>query len=1029
MVADIADETWFEDKSINHSDFTFLACHVDDEEDEGFTSEWKGTEPDLPRDETASELVSEDPGNHESFTVQHLIENDVSHALVHKHSKELGVKSWDFEGWLCNSGQGYNSESSQQSRSSATTLQREQERLLLRQFFFDRPCAVGAEGDRSDTVTLQEQHTALGRVLSTIFAQHQLDTTCTPSPSWRGLTQRMRHINWSRFPGGRLWLPVHSVVKKLVDHTLFIGSFMLLTLYALFGPDMFALWGGTELELTFIVANTVVFLLYCIELVLHVVGKKSYIFTIVFALDIISLVSMFNDTWFIQGVILPKDDQTSQLARSSRLTRLARIARIARVTRMVPALMAACMKQKMRLAKRILLRRLWRTFLFLDTDHDGYIGVFDLKFFYASILLRCPGMLKAKPIHLLEADLPLILSVQSNYTELSFDDFNRIFATSLLGKDLLRFHLDDLERDDGVWTLIRKVSDRTSLKLCIGILVLLIMLKLVSETANDASAQQGLAQLDVIAQAEHAAGNRNITTYLCEQIAHYEEFHNVLFLVLDGWLHWEDSQCVSPPRALPTSTLADMLSAKFISSGLREDEALQICWPNADKCVLEAARSVVLIDQTVTYRTAAAAALMSTVTVIVLLLLFIIVLNMKISQFSKALLQPLRALLDDMVVLSNLELAEVDEELPADVIKVGRNEAAEELQHLQDSFKTMRNAIRSWSKYVPPAVVQGLFRAGLEAKIGVVKCRATILFCDIEDFENSCRGLAPEEVLDLLSTVTGVVADIIHRNEGTLLEFIGDEVLAVFNTPKQITQHAYSGVLTALQIHSDLRNRPYRTENGREIPIQCRCGVHTGPIFAGNIGSHQRMKYGLLGDSINLTARLKGLNSRYRTETLVSESTVAEARQHLPFRPIDLVAVKGKKEPTVVYESFPPSLVGKAKAATRHAEAFRLYMARSFLEAMEAFEAVRDSVEAVDGSSDVPSRMLIKRCSAYLETPPPADWDGVERLAKKAFGAEATSGPGAGGADSPPATLPEEEPDSEPRARVPPGGQEVVSTL
>jgi adenylate cyclase len=314
---------------------------------------------------------------------------------------------------------------------------------------------------------------------------------------------------------------------------------------------------------------------------------------------------------------------------------------------------------------------------------------------------------------------------------------------------------------------------------------------------------------------------------------------------------------------------------------------------------------------------------------------------------------------------------------------------AAELQHLQSACKSMRGAIKSWSKYVPPAVVQRLFASGVEAQIGVAKVHVTILFCDIAGFEDACRGLSPEEVLHLLEQVMTRIADVISRNRGTLLEFIGDEVLAVFNAPNTLKNHTSAGVSSALEIHTAVSTMPSpQTADGREIPIRCRCGVNTCIILAGNIGSSQRLKYGLLGDGINLTARLKGINSRYQTRTLASDKVYADerCRRSVVFRPVDLVAVKGKKEPTAVYEP----LIVRSKddpspleqAAEKHSKAFSYYKERKFDEAMLLFEEVQLIFES-DGTSDEASRMLKLRCQRYKENPPPDDWDGVERLTKK----------------------------------------------
>merc|ERR1719161_2731236 len=97
---------------------------------------------------------------------------------------------------------------------------------------------------------------------------------------------------------------------------------------------------------------------------------------------------------------------------------------------------------------------------------------------------------------------------------------------------------------------------------------------------------------------------------------------------------------------------------------------------------------------------------------------------------------------------------------------------------------------------------------------------------------------------------------------------------------------------------------PLQCGDGQKLPISCRVGVNTCSILAGNIGSAQRMKYGLLGDGINLTARLKGINSKYKTNTLISDKVVDDDKviEMIVSRPIDFIAVKGKVEPTTVFE-------------------------------------------------------------------------------------------------------------------------------
>jgi len=652
------------------------------------------------------------------------------------------------------------------------------------------------------------------------------------------------------------------------------------------------------------------------------------------------------------------------------------------------------MEQKSHLAKNLFLRRLWRVFLFLDTDKDKALAALDLKFAYIVVMEKCHKMLSSLRTELLRKDMPILLSADNALASISFNDFSEIFQSTRLGAELLQFHREDLKKDEGIWQLVRKVSDRTALKVCVGILALLGMLSLIDGGVVDRSAEQGLAQLDVIARGEHERGaDVGAGGYFCEQIQLYAQRHAVMFLYLDRVSYTWSNGC-SPSQAF-SAGLAWFAHVESLIAGadMRASEVKQVSWPESSDDYGDQTTSFVLIDDSATQRRIALWAFLTTISVIFLLLCFLHIMNMKMDKFSQHLLSPLRALLDDMEVLSNLELAHIDEDMPVEKSEATRRRAAareqtaEELEHLQSAFASMRGAIRSWSKFVPPSVVERLFSAGLEAQIGVERCLTTILFCDIDGFEAACHGLAPTEILHVLSTFAGLVADVIQKNNGTLLEFIGDEILAVWNTPKQLKSHVFSGVRTALEIHGAVDRLPEMLADGRKI--RCRCGVHTTPILAGNIGSHHRMKYGLLGDGINLTARLKSLNSRYRTDTLVSAKVAhdPEARRNILFRPVDLVAVKGKTEPTVVYETFVvrEELSGKAKhLAERHSEGFELYQLRRFPEARAAFDEVNAALKA-HGDKDEVSRLMAIRCADYQKKPPPPEWDGVERLVKKSF--------------------------------------------
>jgi adenylate cyclase len=292
--------------------------------------------------------------------------------------------------------------------------------------------------------------------------------------------------------------------------------------------------------------------------------------------------------------------------------------------------------------------------------------------------------------------------------------------------------------------------------------------------------------------------------------------------------------------------------------------------------------------------------------------------------------------------------------------------------------------------YVPPCVVQRICHAGVEATIGVARCYVTVLFVDLEGFKEACQDIPPGTAIELLAGVLDKIANVIEAHGGTLLEFIADEVLAVFNAPNLLKNHAAAVVASSLDIHAAVEEELRLSSAHLGNSIHCRCGVNTAPILAGNLGSTQRMKYGLLGDGVNLAARLKGLNSRYGTKTLVNMSVLEEGacEERFLWRPVDVVAVKGKKEPTTVYEAMPRD-AGFERGAQLHNTAFKLYQQRRFKQASARFQDAYDAF-AADGarSADRPTQLLRSRCLAYIECDPGPDWDGVDRLNKKTFDRE-----------------------------------------
>ncbi|CAE7555177.1 unnamed protein product [Symbiodinium sp. KB8] len=373
---------------------------------------------------------------------------------------------------------------------------------------------------RKKTYKLQPQHLGLPAVLRHVFvAQEELLKRSAggmvESSSMRVAMKKAEAWLRTRLCGPRAF-KVSRSLQSITNKKPFIVFFFLLTVYILVFPDLIQILTDSDADKTLLTANTIVFFLFLFELILIVSVEGSYILSIPFVLDAVSLVSIFADTWFMAEIAVDtKSSSLTKLARSSRIARIARIGRVARVTKLIPRVLKLCRKQSNALAEQLLLRRLWRLFQYLDTARDGKLSVFDLKIFYLALLQECPHVRpdKSDVVKMLEKDSELLLScgqdesghVNELKPSLSVDVFSEILMQTKLGVHLVEFHRQDLESDGGsVWALTQRLSDSTAMKVCVGILALVATMSLLEVDIVDYAPSHGLTQLDKIAREVHA---------------------------------------------------------------------------------------------------------------------------------------------------------------------------------------------------------------------------------------------------------------------------------------------------------------------------------------------------------------------------------------------------------------------------------------------------------------------------------------------------------------------------------------------
>jgi adenylate cyclase len=238
------------------------------------------------------------------------------------------------------------------------------------------------------------------------------------------------------------------------------------------------------------------------------------------------------------------------------------------------------------------------------------------------------------------------------------------------------------------------------------------------------------------------------------------------------------------------------------------------------------------------------------------------------------------------------------------------NSMINEIDDLGRSVFTMRTVVRNFASFIPKPIVRQLIESGTALELGGTRREITVLFTDVENFTAKTEKADPTDVMIHTSRYFAALSETIMSHHGTVDKFIGDAVMAFWNAPADDPDHvvhACRAVLDCLRRNEEL-NRLFEKENWP--PYVTRFGLHVGEAVVGNIGSADRMNYTALGATINLAARLEGLNKNYGTQVLVSEAVKLRAASAFVFRSVDQIIPKGFAEPVNIHE-----LVGERDSA------------------------------------------------------------------------------------------------------------------
>jgi adenylate cyclase len=305
-----------------------------------------------------------------------------------------------------------------------------------------------------------------------------------------------------------------------------------------------------------------------------------------------------------------------------------------------------------------------------------------------------------------------------------------------------------------------------------------------------------------------------------------------------------------------------------------------------------------------------------------------------------------------------------------------------------------RQQIRSaFGFYLSPALVEQLAKAPERLVLGGEERRMTILFSDVRGFTSISEHYKddPQGLTHLMNRFLTPLTNAIIERKGTIDKYIGDAIMAFWNAPVDDDDHEVNACDAALAMLEQAEalnvelKREAEANGGVYMPLRIGIGLNTGPCVVGNMGSDFRFNYSVLGDTVNVASRLEARTKDYRLSMVIGSRTADRAQGKFATMEIDLIQVKGKKQPEAVF-----TVLGRAEIENDprarelrelNAQMLAAYRKQQWDEAHALIDRCRKVANglAVDGLYD----MYVERIEAYRADPPPPDWTGVYEAESK----------------------------------------------
>ncbi|HIG50776.1 MAG TPA: CHASE2 domain-containing protein, partial [Candidatus Marinimicrobia bacterium] len=298
----------------------------------------------------------------------------------------------------------------------------------------------------------------------------------------------------------------------------------------------------------------------------------------------------------------------------------------------------------------------------------------------------------------------------------------------------------------------------------------------------------------------------------------------------------------------------------------------------------------------------------------------------------------------------------------------------------------------SFGSYISPELIDQMYESKSAPSLGGEEGYNTAFFSDIASFSTFSEKLTASELVELLNEYLNEMTNILLGNKGTLDKYIGDAIIAFYGAPVETEDHEYLACLTCCQMNDKLEElRQKWKSEGDKWPVvvhnmRHRIGVNCGSLVTGNMGSDMRMNYTMMGDTVNLTARLESGAKQYGIETQVGSKIYEATKDRFTYRMLDYAVVKGRSEPERTFELI--SEKGKEPEVYKELipvwdKAIEHYTNQDWDDAIKIFKKCDKLEEEYIGRPTTPCKVYINRCEEFKENSPGKDWNGAFKLTSK----------------------------------------------